>query len=418
MTRTTKWIGGAVITGIIAVVIVLWRGGKNGETGDLTETIEEVVDSTEAEQVHYKYGIPVDDFEVDEGVVAKNEHLSAILSRYGVSAAKIQEVVARGKGVFDTRKIRAGNKYTLFLARDSLKSPEFFIYEQSATEFVVMDFKESGEAYIGQKEVENREMTARVTITSSLWNAMKEAGADPALAVTLADIYAWAIDFYGIAKGDSVRVIYEQPFVEGMPIGRFDVKGAIFTHAGKAYHAIPYPRAGRVAYFDEKGNSLQKAFLKAPLRYSRVSSRFSNNRYHPVLKINRPHHGVDYAAPTGTPVYTIGDGVVTKKAFQQNGGGNYVTVKHNGVYSTTYMHLSKFATGIKVGSRLTQGDVIGYVGSTGLATGPHLDFRVYKNGSPINPLAMESPSKEPVAREEMERYLHLKDSIVDRLARL
>jgi murein DD-endopeptidase MepM/ murein hydrolase activator NlpD len=262
-------------------------------------------------------------------------------------------------------------------------------------------------------------MTAHVTITSSLWNAMKEAGADPALAVTLADIYAWVIDFYGIAKGDSIRVIYEQPFVEGQPLARFDVKGAIFTHAGKAYHAIPYPgAAGRVAYFDEQGNNLQKAFLKAPLRYSRVSSRFSNNRYHPVLKINRPHHGVDYAAPTGTPVYTIGDGVVTKKAFQQNGGGNYVTVKHNGVYSTTYMHLSKFATGIKAGSRVSQGDVIGYVGSTGLATGPHLDFRVYKNGTPINPLAMESPSKEPVAREEMTRYLQLKDSIVERLTRL
>ncbi|MDR1414398.1 MAG: peptidoglycan DD-metalloendopeptidase family protein [Odoribacteraceae bacterium] len=415
MTRTTKWIGGLVIIGIVAAAIILGRGR---EDEGLDNPVQELVDSTEAVQVHYKYGIPVDDFEVDEGVVARNQNLSTILTRHGVSAKKIHEVAERCKGVFDTRKIRAGNKYTLFLSRDSLKSPEFFIYEHSATEFVVVDFKESGEAYIGQKEMETREMTANVKIASSLWNAMKEVGVDPALAVTLADIYAWAIDFYGIVKGDSIQVIYEQQFVEGLPLSRFDVKGAIFTHAGKAYIAIPFPRDGRVAYFDERGNSLQKAFLKAPLRYSRVSSRFSNNRFHPVLKINRPHHGVDYAAPTGTPVYTIGDGTVTKKAFQKDGGGNYVTVKHNGVYSTTYMHLSKFATGIKVGSRLAQGDVIGYVGSTGLATGPHLDFRVYKNGSPINPLAMESPSKEPVAKGDMERYMHVKDSIVQRLVNL
>jgi murein DD-endopeptidase MepM/ murein hydrolase activator NlpD len=417
MTQRTKWIGGGVIAGIIVAAIVLWPGDEEAIfEGD--DRVEEVVDSTEARQVHYKYGIPVDDFEVDEGVVGKHQNLSTILSSYGVPASKIHELAGRCQGVFDTRKIRAGNKYTLFLANDSLKSPEFFIYEHSATEFVVIDFKESGEAYMGQKEVERREMSARVEITSSLWNAMKEAGADPGLAVTLSDIYAWSIDFYGIVKGDSIQVIYEQSFVEGVPLSRFEVKGAIFTHAGKAYHAIPYPRDGRLVYFDENGNSLQKAFLKAPLKYSRISSRFSHNRFHPILKINRPHHGVDYAAPTGTPVRTIGDGVVTKKSFQENGGGNYVTIKHNSVYSTTYMHLSKFATGIKVGARVSQGDVIGYVGSSGLANGPHLDFRVFKNGTPINPLAMESPSKEPVAREEMERYLHVKDSIVDRLSRI
>jgi murein DD-endopeptidase MepM/ murein hydrolase activator NlpD len=419
MTRKTKWLGVGVIGGVIAITLYLGceRKYETGSGYD-EENVTEVIDSTEARQVHYKYGIPVDDFEVDEGIVAKNQHLSGILASHGVLPAKIHEVAERCKKVFDTRKIRAGHKYTLFLANDSLRTPEFFIYEHSATEFVVVDFKESGEAYIGKKEVENREFTARLSINSSLWNAMKEAGVDPALSVTLADIYAWAIDFHGIVKGDSIQVIYEQPFVEGTPLGSFDVKGAIFTHAGKPYHAIPFPRDGRIAYFDEQGNSLQKAFLKAPLRYSRISSRFSNNRFHPVLRINRPHHGVDYAAPTGTPVYTIGDGIVTKRAFQAGGGGNYVTIKHNGVYSSTYMHLSKFATGIKVGAHVRQGDVIGYVGSTGLATGPHLDFRVFKNGAPVNPLTMESPSKEPVAKEDLERYLLLKDSIVRRLATL
>ena len=280
----------------------------------------------------------------------------------------------------------------------------------------MVDFRDGGEVHVGQKEVERREMEARVTVHSSLWNAMKGAGVDPSLAITLSEIYAWTIDFHGIVKGDSIRVLYEQWFVEGEPLGHFEVKGAIFTHAGKPYPAILYPRDNRLGYFDERGNSLQKAFLKAPLRYSRISSRFSNSRYHPVLKINRPHHGVDYAAPVGTPVYSIGDGTVTRRAFQQDGGGNFVTIRHNSVYSTTYMHLSRFATGIRVGGRVAQGEVIGYVGSSGLSTGPHLDFRGFRNGAPINPLAMESPSLEPVAREHLEHYLHVKDSILGRLA--
>jgi murein DD-endopeptidase MepM/ murein hydrolase activator NlpD len=412
-----KWVVGGIAAGIIATGILLPAAPKQG-TFEIEDAMAEFTDSTELEQVHYKYGIPVDDFEVDEGIVAKKQNLSAILSSHGVSARKIHEASERCKQVFDTRKLRAGNKYTLFLARDSLKSPEFFIYEHSATEYVVIDFKENSEAYIGKKEIETRERTARVKITSSLWNAMKEAGADPTLAVVLSDIYAWTIDFHGILEGDSIQVIYDQPFVEGVPLGHFDVKGAIFTHAGKSHVAISYPRDGRAAYFDEQGNSLQKAFLKAPLKYTRVSSRFSNNRFHPVLKINRPHHGVDYAAPPGTPVYSVGDGTVVKRAYQPGGGGNYVTIRHNSTYSTTYMHLSKFATGIKVGTRVSQGNVIGYVGSTGLSSGPHLDFRVFKNGTPVNPLAMESPSKEPVAREEMTRYLHVKDSVVERLSRI
>ena len=187
---------------------------------------------------------------------------------------------------------------------------------------------------------------------------------------------------------------------------------------GRDYFAIPFEQDGKLTFFDENGNSLQKSFLKAPLTYSRISSGFSNNRYHPVLKRYRAHHGVDYAAPTGTPVKTIGDGVVVKKAYQANGGGNYVTIKHNSVYTTTYMHLSKFAKGIQPGKRVQQGDVIGYVGSTGLATGPHLDFRVYQNGSPINPLKMNSPPKEPVSKENMPQYIQVKDSLVNILRQI
>ena len=399
---------------IIILLIVIFITKSPFETFD-TDVIVEVLDSTELQQKHYRYGIPSENFEVIEDVVGKNQHLAGILSRYGVSASKIHEAVERSKEIFDVRKIRSGHKYILFLANDSLKTPEFFIYEKNDLEYVVIDFKEACNAYSGKKDMEIKELTAKVGINSSLWNAMKAAGVDPTLAITLSDIYAWSIDFYGIAKNDSIRVIYEQSFVEGKPLCDFTVKGASFTHMGKKYYAFPFLQDERVAFFDENGYSLQKSFLKAPLKYSRISSGFSNNRYHPVLKINRPHHGVDYAAPTGTKVFTIGDGVVTQKSFQKNGGGNYITIKHNSVYSTTYMHLSKFASGIHVGKRVKQGDVIGYVGSTGLATGPHLDFRVYKNGSPINPLKMESPPKEPVSAENMPHFTTLRDSLMFRL---
>ena len=168
--------------------------------------------------------------------------------------------------------------------------------------------------------------------------------------------------------------------------------------------AVPFEQDGVRSFFDEEGNSLRKAFLKAPLRFSRIASGFSHSRYHPVLKIRRPHHGVDYAAPSGTPVLSVGDGVITKVGYQRNGGGNYVKIKHNTVYSTTYMHLQGFGKGVKAGKRVNQGDVIGFVGATGLATGPHLDFRFYKNGSAVNPLRVEAPPVEPVHEENLPEY--------------
>jgi murein DD-endopeptidase MepM/ murein hydrolase activator NlpD len=194
-------------------------------------------------------------------------------------------------------------------------------------------------------------------------------------------------------------VLYEESYVDSLSIGVSKVMGACFNHSGTEFWAIPFIQDGTRSYFDEKGNSLRKAFLKAPLRFSRISSGFSHARYHPVLKIRRPHHGVDYAAPAGTPVQTVGDGVVTAVGYQGNGGGNYVKIKHNSVYSTTYMHLRGFGKGIRQGVYVRQGDVIGYVGSTGLSTGPHLDFRFYKNGSAVNPLRVEAPPVEPVSRE-------------------
>lgn len=219
-------------------------------------------------------------------------------------------------------------------------------------------------------------------------------------------------------KEDEFRVLYEQEYVDGKSLSNFSITGAVFKHADSLYYAIPFMQDNQVLFYNEHGKSLEGAFLKAPLDFFRISSRFSNSRYHPVLKRYRPHHGVDYAAPVGTPVYAVGSGVVIAKAFQAGGGGNYVKIKHNSTYTTVYMHLSKFASGLKVGKSVAQKEVIGYVGSTGIATGPHLDFRVYENGKAINPLTIRSQPKQPVSDENMPRFTVIRDTIIEQLQRL
>jgi murein DD-endopeptidase MepM/ murein hydrolase activator NlpD len=265
------------------------------------------------------------------------------------------------------------------------------------------------------KKVVRQVRMASGTIETSLWEAMIASGTDPMLAVELSEIFAWSIDFFGIQEGDRYKVIYEESYVDSQSIGINRILGAWFLHSGTEFWAIPFEQDGVRSFFDENGNSLRKAFLKAPLRFSRISSGFSSSRYHPVLKIRRPHHGVDYAAPTGTPVHSVGDGLVTQVGYQRNGGGNYVKIKHNSVYSTTYMHLSRFGKGIRSGTYVKQGDVIGYVGATGLATGPHLDFRFYRNGSAVNPLTVEAPPVEPVTKENLNAYAFRKKVVMGAL---
>jgi murein DD-endopeptidase MepM/ murein hydrolase activator NlpD len=244
---------------------------------------------------------------------------------------------------------------------------------------------------------------------------MVEAGGNPLLTMKLSEIYQWTIDFFGIQKGDSFKILYEEWLVEGKSINHLEVKAVVLNHEGKDYYAYKYSQDGKEGFFDEEGNSLQKAFLKAPLKYARISSRFSNRRFHPVLKKMRSHHGVDYAAPTGTPVYSVADGKIVKKAYQRGGGGRYVKIKHNSTYTTCYMHFSRYAKGIKIGARVKQGQTIGYVGMSGIATGPHLDYRVYKHGTPINPLKLKSPSKSPITKKNKGDYMAVKNQLEERL---
>jgi Membrane proteins related to metalloendopeptidases len=352
----------------------------------------------------YLYGLCIDTLAIENGTVGRNQYLSNILLDKGVGYPVIDHIATKHKGIFDVSKIRNGNKYTFLATNDSLHTPLFWIYEIDYRDYAIFALTDSLNAWRGQKPVDTVIERATGTISSSLWNAITESGSDPYLSVKLSEIYAWTIDFFGIQKGDSFDAIYERLYVEEKPVGFGRILCCNFIHRNDPIMAFCFDQDNKEDYFDENGVNLRKAFLKAPLNYSRISSKFSNNRYHPVLKISRPHHGVDYAAPSGTPVFSIGDGVVIKKAYQKGGGGNYLKIKHNSTYTTVYMHLKGYAKGISEGTRVKQGQLIGYVGSTGIATGPHLDFRVFKNGTPIDPLKMQSPPAEPVRSGNKYRF--------------
>jgi len=376
---------------LLYFIIVLSLFSCSNSVENATKTNEVIINIPE-----FAYGINIDSLNIIKDRVKKNEFLADILLRHGVDYQVIDYIARYTRDTFDVRKIRTGNKYSIICTNDSSEKALYFAYEISASTFVLYHLTDSLYAKRGAKEINIITDSTSGVIQSSLWNALVEKNADPNLANDLSEIYAWTIDFFGLQKGDKDKAIFEQYYVEEQYIRLGKVQAAKFYHGGKNRYAFYFEQNGSGDYFDEEGNSLQRTFLKAPLRFSRISSGFSNSRMHPVLKIRRPHHGIDYAAPSGTPVYTVGDGVIIKKGYQKRGGGNYVKVKHNGTYSTTYMHLKGYAKGIKVGRHVKQGDLLGYVGSTGLATGPHLDFRFYRNGKAVNPLKVESPPSKPI----------------------
>ena len=349
--------------------------------------------------------------------VAKNETLSDILLNLGVPANDMINIVNEAKKVLDVRKIVAGNIYHSYTNIDSTNTLIYFVYEKSSKRFVVFDLRDTINVYESEKEVIANESQISAVIDQSLYVSLMESDASPELAIKLSQIFAWQIDFYHLQKGDNFKVIYEELFVDSIFFAIGQIKAACFYHNGKDFYAIPFMQDSVFQYFDENGNSLRKAFLKAPLEFGRISSRYSNSRLHPVLKVRRAHHGVDYAAPVGTPVRTTGDGIVVNVGYN-GGSGKFIKIKHNSVYTTMYLHLSRYAKGIKKGTLLKQGQVIGYVGSTGLATGPHLDYRFYINGSPVDPLKVELPPSHPVKEELRAEYEAQKDSVINMLSKI
>lgn len=377
-----------------------------------TKNVETIEVDTIPPQI--EYGIVVDSLFVYKEKVQPDENLSIILSRYGIDNVTIDAIIKKGytASKFNFHKIKAGDNYTVIC--DSAGKIQYFIYEDSPVSYILCDLRDSIHIHAGSREIKVEIKEAAGIITTSLWDAFIEKNINPVIAIELSDIYAWTIDFYDLQKGDSYKVIYEEVFADDKPIGMGKILGARIYHKKKYFYAVYFVQDSIGDYFDENGQSLRREFLKSPLKFGRVSSKFSYSRLHPILKIRRPHLGVDYAAPQGTPVYAIGDGVVIQANYHR-GSGNMVKIKHNATYTTAYLHLWKFAKGIKKGTRVQQGQIIGYVGSTGMSTGPHLDFRFYKNNKPIDPLKVETPPAKPVKLEYLDEFNKKQKEIVDSL---
>lgn len=408
-----------IIIGLSAALVLLaliyWiflRGGSDGHHRD-----DDIAQLEPEKSV--LYGIEYDEGEITilEGVIESGQTISTIFNKYGISPAMIDRTAKAAEDVFSLRKIKAGNKYTAFLTADSLSQLRYFVYEDNVTDYLVIAYQ--GDSVAVRKEHKDVTVERRMgeaTINSSLWNAMVDGGMSYALIKDLEDnIYGWTIDFFGLQKGDHLTVIYDERSVEGQTVGAGRIWGAIFHHNGKDYYAIPYKQDGKIQYWDENGNSLRKSMLKAPLEFTRISSKFSPSRLHPVLKIRRPHYGVDYAAPSGTPVRAVADGVVTFRGWDSKGGGNTIKIKHSRDLQTGYLHLRGFAKGLTTGKRVSQGEIIGYVGSTGTSTGPHLDYRVWRGGKPIDPLKITSEPGDPISKGNREGFEFVKERILAEL---
>ena len=362
------------------------------------------------------FGINADNYTLERKTVERGDSWSKILGEYGIGTQKVLRLDQLTKDICPLRTIRAGSHYTAFTRQDSTAvNLDYLVYEKNLVDYVVFAFVgDSVAVREGQREVEIRRKKSTAVISSSLWGAIMEAQLPYSLASEMEDIYQWTVDFFGIQEGDRFTVIYDEKFIDTLSVGIGRVWGAKFTHRGKDIYAIPFEQGGKLQYWEEDGGSLRKQLLKAPLKFTRISSKFSHARLHPVLKKYRPHHGVDYAAPMGTPVRAVADGTVTKKSYDK-AAGNMLKIKHPGNLSSGYLHLRGFAKGIKVGARVSQGQVIGYVGSTGRSTGPHLDFRLWKGSTPINPLKVPQKPTEPISKDNKERFDKVKERIMAEL---
>ncbi|MBP6311560.1 MAG: peptidoglycan DD-metalloendopeptidase family protein [Flavobacteriales bacterium] len=343
------------------------------------------------------YGIQMSGYSIEQGTVKSGSTFGDLLSEQGVSMNTVQDMVELAEPYFDVRRLRAGHPYAFVYRADSVNSPEYFVYESDPVEYVVFGLKDSLHVRVGHRPIKVEEHSVACVVTGALYNDFISAGADPALAMQLSDVFAWTIDFYRIQKDDIFSVVYREQTVDGKSYGRPEILAARYASGGTVKEAFEFAQADGVQqYFDNEGNSMRKAFLKSPIKFSRISSGFSSRRLHPVQKVMKAHLGTDYAAAYGTPILAVGDGVVEKAGYT-GGNGNYVKIRHNGTYSTQYLHMRK--TLVKAGDAVQQGDVIGEVGSTGLATGPHVCFRFWKNGVQVDHRREEFPNTEPLAEE-------------------
>ncbi len=360
------------------------------------------------------YGFNVDTMDVSLGVIQNNQNLSGLLDDFGIGYQTIFKLVENAKKVYNVKSLRAGDDYAIIHTRGEKKKATKFILESNAREYVIYHLDDSIYAERIARKVEIREKSVAGEINSSVYMTAINNGGSPLLVSRLVDVFAWQIDFFAVQKGDKFKVIFEEELVDGQPIGMKRILAAYFEHYAKPNYAIYFDGCGGRAYYDDSGGSVRRALLKAPLNYARISSRYSLKRFHPVLKRYKSHLGTDYAAPTGPPIRTVGNGVVLEAQYK-GGNGNYVKVRHNSTYTTQYLHMSKIAKGIYPGATVSQGQTIGFVGSTGLATGPHLCFRFWKNGRQVDALKVDLPPAKPIDPSELTEFIAVRDEMMELL---
>jgi murein DD-endopeptidase MepM/ murein hydrolase activator NlpD len=350
-----------------------------------------------------RFGLALDSFNVTESVIQRNEYLASILELYNVDTNTISKLQTKSKYVYDVRKMKAGAQYTVFASKDTTHKVCYFVYQPNAIDYVLYDLRDSVSVLTGKRQVTARLETASGIINGSLYETFQKSGIDPALAMKMADLYAYTVDFYSIHEGDYFKILYEQRYIKDEPVETGAIQSAVFSHNGEKFYAFYYKPDTTEAgdYYDEKGKSLRKSFLKAPLKFSHITSGYSLRRFHPVQKRWKTHLGTDYAAPEGTPIIATGDGMVVESEFTNN-NGNYVKIKHDDTYTTQYLHMTKQA--VRAGQSVRQGQVIGFVGSTGLATGPHVCYRFWKNGHQVNPLQQVFPPSVPLPDSVMTHF--------------
>lgn len=384
--------------------------------GEGEEEVVESKDSVIVKEPTIEYGFILDSFQVIRDTVREGETLSHMLAPYGVSQSNINICAEKAAdSLIGLRYVNEGKPFVVLCAiGDTTETGLYCIYPKNIVEFVVFDFTQDSiivEKRSKETSVEERIMSGEIIDNSNLTFALDQQFNDinmtGEMAEYIAGVFAWTIDFFRLHPGDEFKVVYDEKSVEGTPYGIGEIKSAWFKHQGKEFYAFQYALDSlgqKIGYFDENGKEMKRPFLMAPVKYSRISSGFTLKRFHPVQKRWKAHLGTDYAAPHGTPIMATADGYVIAASYT-SGNGNYVKIKHDDVYTTQYLHMSGFADGIKKGVHVTQGQTIGYVGSTGLATGPHVCYRFWKNGKQIDHRAEKFPSSIPMVDSLLPDYL-------------
>lgn len=368
---------------------------------------EEKISTEKKEPIIKNYGFIYNDYEVINDTIKSGDTFGTILQNFVLpDSMNVHQLTQKVKDSFNLRGIKAGKPFILFLDKNNNKNLKAFVYVKNNIDYTVIDLRDSVQVVNKSKPTSIRKRTIAAEIEGSLSETLDKAGVSAGLAPKLAGVYAFSIDFFRIQKGDKFAVTLYEKFIDDSIYAGIDkVESTYFQHKGKDFFAFPYKSdaSQNVAqYYNEEGKALKSMFLKAPLDYFRISSRFSGRRFHPVQKRWKAHNGTDYAAPHGTPIKTTASGVVESAGYTA-GNGNYVKVRHNGTYSTQYLHMSKIL--VKRGQHVTQGQTIGKVGSTGLATGPHVCYRFWKNGVQVDPFRQNLPNAEPLPEKERLKYL-------------